>query len=136
MQSDFYMLDIDNEALAETVLHAQIASVVRPGQTTFHQLSHCPSTCRLHRLTCLLPRSPPLLSGVMGGNWRPSQVQTSSSWNRSCMSCQTDESKTVTDKASRLTCTRMHDSRETMLLFGYLVPEQHSRCRQPQAPED
>eukprot|EP00891_Asterochloris_glomerata_P005715 jgi/Astpho2/5715/Aster-02952 len=26
-ESDFYMLDIDNEALAETVLHAQIASV-------------------------------------------------------------------------------------------------------------
>ena len=37
MQSDFYSLDIDNEALAETILHAQIASVVRPGHTPFYQ---------------------------------------------------------------------------------------------------
>ena len=98
MQSDFYTLDIDNEALVETVLHAQIASVVRPGQIPFCQLSHCPSSCRLQRLTCSLPCSPPLPSGVTGGNWRPSQVQTSSSWNRSCMSCQHDQSKPIGDR--------------------------------------
>ena len=91
MQSDFYTLDIDNEALAETVLHAQIASVVRPGQTPFRQLSHCPSIMQASRLSCSLACSPPLPSGVMGGNWRPSQAQTSSSWNRSSMSCHNDK---------------------------------------------